>query len=204
MRPRRSHPGPWDLGDDLLLVLEVVDARQERRQLGQLVERGDADALQEVARGPVEVRTGLVVGAGLLDQAARQQRAHHAVDVDPADRGDAAAADRLLVGHHGQGLERGLRQAGLLPVEHEPLHDRGEVLAGVVAPAAGHVAQLEAAARLVVLRDQGVQRLDHLGHGVADRGRQGRVVQRLVGDHQHGLQGGTQLGERAPRGSPPR
>ena len=47
-----------------------------------------ADPLQEVARRAVEVRAGLAVVPGLLDQAAGEQRAHHAVDVDAADRRD--------------------------------------------------------------------------------------------------------------------
>ena len=114
----------------------------------------DADPLQEVARGAVEHRGGLGVLAGLLDQPAGDQRAHHAVDVDAADRGHPGAADRLLVGDHGERLEGRLGQPGLLAVEDEPLHDRGVLLAGVVAPAAGDVAQVEAAVLVGVLLGQ--------------------------------------------------
>src|ERR671921_4816 len=58
-------------GDRLQLVLEV----------GQLLEALDADPLEEVAGRAVEVRAGGLVHAGLLDQAAGKQGAHHAVDV---------------------------------------------------------------------------------------------------------------------------
>src|SRR3954471_4974260 len=49
------------------LVLQVVHVGQVRRELGQLVEAGDADPLEEVAGGAVEVGACLVVLAGLLD-----------------------------------------------------------------------------------------------------------------------------------------
>ena len=136
------------------LVLEVVHVGQVRRQLGQLVERGDADPLEEVAGRAVQVRAGLAVLAGLLDQAAGQQGAHHAVDVHAADRGHPGPGHRLLVGHDGEGLQRRLGEPRLLPVEHEALDDGGVLLARVVAPAAGDVAQLEAAALLGVLAGQ--------------------------------------------------
>ena len=106
------------------LVLHVVHVGEVRRQLGQLVERGDADPLQEVAGGAVEVGAVLAVLAGLLDQPAGEQGAHHAVDVDAADRRDPGPGDRLLVGDHGQRLQRGLGEPGLLAVEDEPLDDR--------------------------------------------------------------------------------
>ena len=155
----------------------------------------DADPLQEVAGGAVEVGAGRVVLAGLLDQAAGEQRAHHAVDVDAADRRDPGPRDRLLVGDHGQRLQRRLGEPRLLAVEDEPLDDRGELLAGVVAPAAGDVAQLEAAALLVVLLGERLQRRGDLVDRVADGGGQRDGVQRLVGDHQHRLERGAQRGD---------
>ena len=114
----------------------------------------DPDPLQEVAGRAVERRRRLGVVPGLLDQPARHQRAHHAVDVHATDRRDAGAADRLLVGDHRERLQRGLGEPCLLPVEHELLDDAGEVLAGVVAPAAGDVAQVEPAPLLGVLLGQ--------------------------------------------------
>ena len=69
-------------------------------------------------------RAALAVVAGLLDQAAGDQGAHHAVDVDAAHRGDPRPAHRLPVGDDGERLERGLGQPGLLAVEHEPLDVR--------------------------------------------------------------------------------
>ncbi len=100
---------------------------------------------------------------------AGEQGAHDAVDVDAAHRRDPGPRDRLLVGHHRERLERGLGQPGLLALEHEALH-RGRVgLAGVVAPPAGHVAQLEAAVLLVVLLGERLQRADDVLDGVPDR-----------------------------------
>ena len=61
---------------------------------------------------------------------AGQQRAHHAVDVDPADRRDPAAGHRLAVGDDGERLQRGLGQLGLLAVEHERLDHGGVRRAG--------------------------------------------------------------------------
>src|SRR4051794_19460527 len=55
-------------------LVERLDLGQERRQRGQVVEAAEADAVQEVVRGPVEHRTGLGVVAGLLDEAAADQR----------------------------------------------------------------------------------------------------------------------------------
>ena len=183
------------------VVLEVVHVGQVGRELGQLVERGDADPLEEVAGGAVEVRAVLAVLAGLLDQPAGQQRAHHAVDVDAADRRHPGARHRLLVGDHRQRLERGLGEPRLLALEHERLDDRGELLARVEAPAAGDVAQLEAAALLVVLAPPGSParpRPRRPGGPTAEARR--AVVERLVGDHQHRLERRAQLGDRHVEG----
>src|SRR6516164_8674152 len=129
------------------LILDVLDVlRQERREIRQVLQAGQAQPLQEVPGGPVQDRAGLGVGARLLDQAAQHQRAHHAVAVDAAHGRDAGPADRLPVGHHGQGLQRRLGETDLLPVAHEPLDQRGAVLAGIEPPAPRNLAQVEAAA----------------------------------------------------------
>ena len=112
---------------------------------------------------------GLVVVTGLGDQTPGQQRPHHAVDVHPADRGDPGPRDRLLVRDHGQRLQRRLGQLGLLAVQHVRDDQVGVLLAGVVAPAAAELAQLEPAAGLVVEGDQ-------LEQGVGDHRR--RYAQR--------------------------
>ena len=56
---------------------------------------------------------GVDVVSGLGDQPAGEQRADHAVHVDPADGRDAAPGDRLGVGDDRQRLQRRLRQLGL-------------------------------------------------------------------------------------------
>ena len=190
-----SRPAPVDRavrgllgGHGAQLVLEVVHLREVRRQLGELVERGHADPLQEVAAGAVERGAVLAVLAGLLHQPTGEQRAHHPVDVDASDRRHPCSRYGLFVGDDRERLERGLGQPRLLSLEHETLDDRCVVVAGVVAPASCHVAQLEAAPLFVVLRRELAQRGDDLLCRIADRRRQGGVVERLVGDHQHCLQ----------------
>src|ERR1700690_261287 len=61
-------------------VLSFLDVlRQERREVGQLLQAGQAEPLEEVAGGPVQDRAGLGIGRLLLDQAAQHERAHHPV-----------------------------------------------------------------------------------------------------------------------------
>src|SRR5579859_553051 len=115
---------------------------EERGELGQLLEAGQAEPFQEVPGGPVEDRPGLAFGSRVLDQPAQRQRAHHRVTVDAADRRDPRPADRLAVGDDGKGLQRRLGEAHLLPVAHEPLHDGGAFLTGVEPPAARHLPQV--------------------------------------------------------------
>src|ERR1700723_297440 len=69
-----------------VLILDVLNVLgQERREVGQVLQAGQAQPLQEIPGGPVQDGAGFGVGAGLLDQAAQHQGAHHAVAVDPAD-----------------------------------------------------------------------------------------------------------------------
>src|SRR6204780_701519 len=125
------------------LVVDVV--RQERGQLRQRIQTRQAEPLQEIPCRREQDRARLRVGARLLDQPAQPQRADHAVAVDAAHGRYPGAAHRLPVGDHGQGLERRLGQPDLLAVAHESLAERGAPLAGVEAPAAVCLAQLEAA-----------------------------------------------------------
>ena len=100
-RPRRRI-GPADVGEPLGRL------RVERRQV---VERGQAEALQELEAGAVEDRPAGRVGPALLDdEPAVEQAAHHVVRVDAADALDDAPRDRLAVGDDGQRLERGRRE----------------------------------------------------------------------------------------------
>src|SRR5271170_7809757 len=129
-----------------VLILDVLDViGQERREVRQVLQAGQAQSLQEIPGGAVQDGTGLGVSAGFLDQATQHQGSHHAVAVDPADGRNPGPADRLAVGHHGQGLQRGLGQADLLAVADDPLDQRRAVLASVEPPAAGNFAQVKAA-----------------------------------------------------------
>ena len=83
---RVRHSAVRDRGSELgELVLQVVHVGQVWRQLGQLVERGDPDPLEEVAGGAVEVGTRLRVLPRLLHQSPGEQGAHDPVHVDASD-----------------------------------------------------------------------------------------------------------------------
>src|SRR5215475_14466461 len=105
----------------VLFVVELIG--QERRELGQLVQARQAQALEEVRGRAEQDRSGLVIGARLFDQAAQRQRAHDPIAVDPADSRHLSSADRLTVCHHGQGLECCLSEPDLLAVPDELLDD---------------------------------------------------------------------------------
>src|SRR5580692_3085085 len=128
--PPAGRPRPTSrLCPRVLIVLDVLDVlRQERRQVGQLVQARHAQPLKEVAGGAVQDRTGFRVGSRVLRQAAQHQRPDHAVAVHPPHRGYPRAADGLPVGDHGEGLERGLGKPYFLSVPDEPLHQRRAVL----------------------------------------------------------------------------
>ena len=99
------------------------------------------------------------------------------------------ARHRLAVGDDGEGLEGGLGQAGLLPVEDESL-DHGRVLvAAVHPPPSPDLAQREPTllGRVPVLQlAQGG--LDVSGR-LLDRRRQRHDRHGLVDDHEHRLEG---------------
>ena len=76
----------------------------------------------------------------------------------PADRRHPGPADRLPVGDHRQRLQRRLGEPDLLAVADEPLDHRGALLAGVEAPAAGDLPQVEPAALVGVGGGQRAQR----------------------------------------------
>src|SRR5262245_33808465 len=139
--------GAGDARRVLLGAVGILDlVGQERREVGQLVQAGQAEALQEVRGRAVEDGAGLVFGARLLDQAAQGQGTHDRVTVDTPHGRDPRAAERMPVGDHGQRLQRGLGQPDLLPVADESLHHRCALLAGIEAPATRHLAQVESPA----------------------------------------------------------
>src|SRR5260370_2543799 len=79
-------------------ILGVFDMIwQEGGEFRQVLQAGQAQALQEVPGGPVEDSPRLVVGARLLDQATQPERPHHSVAVDAAHRGHPRTAHRLPV-----------------------------------------------------------------------------------------------------------
>ena len=186
--------------DGILDVLDMLG--QEGREFGQFLQAGQAEPLQEVAGGAVQDGPGLGLGARLLDQAAQGERAQHAVAVDPADRGHPGPADRLPVGDHGQGLQGGLGEPDLLAVPDEALHHRGALGPGVEAPAARHLAQVEAALLGVVRGGQVAQgRRDLLPGTLQDLG-DDDLRHRLVHHEQDRLQAGPQAGTSRRLGRP--
>src|SRR6202167_1882428 len=140
------------------IVLNALNVlRQERRQVGQLVQGRHAQPLEKVAGGAVQNRAGLLIGTGILDEPAQHERPDHAVAVDAAHRRDPGPADRLPVGDDGQRLERRLGEPDFLAVPDEPLDERRTVLTSIEAPAARYLPQVEPAAVACVLGGQGAQ-----------------------------------------------
>src|SRR3970040_742856 len=78
---------------------------------GQVVERREPEALEELEAGAEKAPPARRVGATQLgDEAAMQQAAHDVIGVHAADALDDAARDRLAVGHDGQRLACRRRQ----------------------------------------------------------------------------------------------
>src|SRR5258705_9765773 len=81
-----------------VLILDVLNVLwQERREIGQILQAGQAQPLQEVPGGPVQDGTGLLVRPCFLGKAAQHQRAHDPVAVDAAHRRYPGPAHRLAV-----------------------------------------------------------------------------------------------------------
>ena len=182
LRARRARGQLTELG------LELLGLGQVRSQRGQLLDAVQPHPLQEVPGGGEGDGPGIDVVPGLGDQTAGQQGPHHAVDVHTADGRDPAPGDRLGVGDDGQCLQGRLRQLGLGIFEQGRADQFGVFLAGVVAPTAAESPQFEAAARLVVERDQLGERVLHRGRGHVERPRQVHLGHRLVGQQEQRLQ----------------
>src|SRR3990172_4477643 len=91
------------------LIESQCGLRLEQRQL---VERRQAEALEEVKARAVEERPTDRIGPALLDhQPAVHQAAQHVVGVDATDALDDGARHRLAVGDDGQRLECGRRKS---------------------------------------------------------------------------------------------
>ena len=114
------------------------------RRVGQLVDRPEPEQLEEERRGPVQDRAELRA-AGLLDQAALDQRGRRRLRRDAADARDLGPRDRLQVGDDRQRLGLRGRQARRARAGEQP--PRGLLGVGVRAerPAAGELAQHEPA-----------------------------------------------------------
>jgi hypothetical protein len=89
----------------------LLGGRVPARDVGQLVERAQAEQLQELGARAVQDRAELRA-AGLLDQAALEQRGGRRVGADAADAGDLRARDRLQVGDDRERLGLGGRERG--------------------------------------------------------------------------------------------
>src|SRR5262245_20669778 len=198
--------GPAGARDAVLGAVGILDlVGQEGCEFGQLIQAGQAKPFQEVPGRAVQDGAGLMLGARLLDQAPQGQGAHHAVTVDAAHRRDPRPADRLPVGDHGQRLQRGLGQPDLLPVADEALHHRCAVLAGIEAPAACHLTQVETTALGGVRGSEaGDLSRDLLSRALKNLGEH-HHRNRLVRDQQDRFQAGPQAGaglglaDRVPR-----
>src|SRR3984957_15494947 len=190
--PGLAESGPLALIDRILDVLDVLG--QEGGEIRELGQAGQAEPLQEGPGGAVEASPGLRLGARLLDQSAQGERAQHAVAVDPADGRHPGPVHRLPVSHHGQGFQGGLGQPDLLAVPDEPLHHRCALGPGVVPPAAGHLAQVEAALLGVVGGGEVAQgRRDFLARALEDLG-DDDLWYRFVHHQQDRLEAGPQAG----------
>jgi len=85
------------------------DIEVQRRQV---VERGQAEPLEELEAGAVQDRAAGRVRAALLgDQPSVQERPHRVVRVHAADPLDGGPGHRLAIGDDGKGLERRRREA---------------------------------------------------------------------------------------------
>src|SRR5262245_51210562 len=80
-----------------------VHLRQQRRDRGQILQRGQSKPLQEQFGCAVKETAGLGVGPGLLDETAGKQGADDAVAVDATNSGDTSTSHRLPIGDNGEG-----------------------------------------------------------------------------------------------------
>ena len=137
-------------------MLRCLDHRQ-------LVERSQAQVVEELARGGVERRaTDRLAVADDLDPAAVLELLEdHRVDGHPADVLHVAAGHGLAVGNDGQRLESGARVAGRL-LRVQAIQVVAHLGPALEAPAGGDVDQFQAALRPVVLHLV-QQRLDGVG-----------------------------------------
>ncbi len=128
------------------------------------------------------------VAAGLSHEALVHKARNDAVRVDAADGLDALASHRLVVGDDGERLQRGLGEAARVPAHDEGLHLVVEGGVGEEAPAAGHLAQLEAAVGVGVLGRKVCQGLGGLAGRDAQHGGQVGGAHRVAADQEHGLE----------------
>ena len=118
----------------------LLRGRVPAGDVGQLLQGAQPEQLQELGARAIQDRAELGV-AGLLDQAAVEQRGDGRVGADPADAGDLRARYRLQVGDDRERLGLGGRERGDARAAEQP--PRG-VLGGGVArerPAAAQLAQ---------------------------------------------------------------
>ena len=117
-----------------------------------------AKALKEGLRGTECGGTGPLAVRELAHKALVDERGNGAVGAHAAHRAHAIARGRLRVGDDSERLERGGRKLTGVPRLHEGADHL--VVAGVRVkpPAAGHVAQLKAAAQLGILGGKVLER----------------------------------------------
>ena len=174
------------LADELLGLL----VRGELLQVGQLAQALEAEALEECLGGGVADGLGaLRVSARLSHEALVDEARDDAVGVDAADGLHALACHGLVVGDDGQGLERGLGEPAGVPAHDERLDLVVERRVGEQAPAAGDLAQLEAAVGVGVLGGEVGERLGRLAGGDAQDGGEVGGAYGVARDEEHRLEG---------------
>jgi hypothetical protein len=99
--------------------------------------------------------------ANLLDEAAGEQRSHHAVDIDPSDGRYAGPRDWLGIGDNGKRFQGSLGQLRGLALQHVAGDQVCVLVTGVVPPAAADLPELETATGLVI---EGGQLREGLGN----------------------------------------
>src|SRR6195952_3242593 len=181
------------LAFELSVIFEGINFREQGAKGRKVLEGGEPEPFDEQLGGAVQQSAGFGVLPDFFDQAARDQSADDAVDVDATDTGDAGPGDRLPVGDDGQSFQGRSGQPALLAARDETFDHRGEPVAGVEAPAAAHLAQLDPGTGTgVTLGQCGQFRPDPLG-AVPDRRGQAGVGDGGIDHQQDSFQGSDQI-----------
>src|SRR6195952_4509141 len=176
------------LAFELSVIFEGINFREQGAKGRKVLEAGQPEPFDEQLGGAVQQATGLGVLPDFFDQAASDQSADDAVDVDAADAGNARPRDGLPVGDDGKRLQRRLGQSALLTVQHATLDHGGEAVARVEAPAAADLTQFDSGPGFGVAVRQRRQLREHPVGAVPDGRRERRFADRGIDHEQNGFQ----------------